>query len=610
MLALLATVAAYARTLDGQLQFDDTEGIERNPALRDLGAFLGGQFLDGFAHAGRPIVDLTFALNYRAGGLEPWNFHVTNLAIHLGAIVLAWLLGRRLARQAGASAGEWVAAAAAAAFALHPLQSQAVSYVSQRAELLASASYLSTVLLLLASEESRTGPRRGLAYAGALLAFVIGLGSKTIIITAPIAYLLVSTADGWSSSATPQAATWRRRLMRAAPLLGGGLASAVATLGSLGGHTDAGFDVPGVTPWHYLLTQTRVVITYLRLLVWPTGQNVDWDFPVSTSLFEPAVVASGLLLLGLLIGAAGTLWRAGRHRDPASGAYRLAAIGVLWFFLVLSVTSSIVPLADVLFEHRVYLASWGIFLAAASLAALAWRRFLHEHPTLALASLALVLATWTVALHARNSVWETREALWSDAVGKSPDKARPRLSLGWAYRNSGRYAEAISQYQAGLLRTKGDREMELKLVGNLGAALIGQQRFAEATQVLERGLALAPDRLELLLNMSVAKAELGADAEAESYLSRAARIAPDNAWVLNSLGAQVLLRQDYAGALALFDRARALQPNLAEGHFNAGQALERLGRRAEACRAWSSAVRLGLGARAGDAERIISERCR
>jgi tetratricopeptide (TPR) repeat protein len=610
LLALLAATAAYARVLDGQLQFDDTEGIERNPALRDLAGFLQEQFLSGYARAGRPVVDLTMALNYRYGGLEPWNYHVTNLAIHLLAVLLVWIFTRRVAHLAGSAHGEWIASAVSAAFALHPLQSQAVAYVSQRAEVLASVFHLLTVLLLLDAEQRRPVPLRVATFLGAALAFALGLGAKAIVVTAPAAYLLVRAVACWTPQVGGTTASWRTRLWPAAPLLAAGLASSVATLGALSGHTDAGFDVPGVTPWQYLLTQSRVIVVYLRLLAWPAGQNVDWDVPVSSSLLEPAVAASATMLLAMLAGALVLLWRARHRRDAAGGALRMAAVGVLWFFLVLSVSSSVVPLADVLFEHRVYLASWGVFTAAASLGFLAWQRFAPERPLLLLAPLMLVLAAWALAVHARNAAWETREALWRDAVEKSPEKARPYLSLGWAYRRSGRYADAVAQYQAGLARTRGDREMELKLLGNLAAALSFQARHAEAVQVLARGLSLAPERMDLLLNMGIAQAELGHDAEAEAYLSRAARLAPDDAWVLNALGAQRLVRQDAPGALALFERARALQPGFAEAHFNAGQALERVGRRQDACRAWATAVRLGLGPRGADADRIVGERCR
>jgi tetratricopeptide (TPR) repeat protein len=270
----------------------------------------------------------------------------------------------------------------------------------------------------------------------------------------------------------------------------------------------------------------------------------------------------------------------------------------------------VVPLADVMFEHRVYLAAWGCFVAAAALAERATARWLTGRAWMAVVAVGLVLCGWAVALHRRNAAWETREALWRDAISKAPDRPRPYLSLGWAYRKAGRYQEAIAQYREGLARARHEPETELKLVGNLGAALIYQERYSEAAQVLGQGLARAPERLELLVNMGIALGELGDEAGAEAHLWRAARQAPENAWVWNSLGARRLVRQDYLGALPLLERARLLQPDLAEAHFNAGQALDKVGRRDEACRAWREGLSLGLGGYRSEAERLLRERCR
>jgi tetratricopeptide (TPR) repeat protein len=610
LLALLVTAAAYARGLDGQLQFDDTEGIERNPALKDLGGYLENQFLAGFARAGRPVVDLTFALNYRLGRLEPRNFHLTNLAIHLCVVLLAWAFTRAVARRAGMASGEWVAAAVAAAFALHPLQSQAVSYVSQRAESLASAFYIMTVLLLLRAEGPGPRAARVAALMGALLAFGLGLGTKAIVLTAPVAYLFASWVLSGAPSAGTQPARWRTRLAMTVPFFAIGVAAAMTTLRSLSGHTDAGFDVPGVTAWQYLLTQAKVIVLYLRLLAWPSGQSVEWDVPVSTSLLEPAVLASAALLVSILAGAMVLACWSRRREGEGAAAARIVALGGLWFFLVLSVTSSVVPLADVMFEHRVYLASWGFFVAAAALAERATARWLADRAWVSVLALGLLLGGWAAALHQRNAVWETREALWRDAITKAPDRPRPYLSLGWAYRVAGRHQEAIAQYREGLARARREPEIELKLVGNLGAALIHQERYAEAAQILGQGLARAPERLELLVNMGIALGELGDEAGAEAHLWRAARQGPENAWVWNSLGVRRLVRQDYQGALPLLERARSLQPDFAEAHFNAAQALDKVGRRGEACRAWREGLSLGLGGYRNEAERLVRERCR
>jgi len=584
-------------------------GIERNLAVKDLAAYLRDHFVAGFG-GGRPVLDITFGLNYRVGRLEPWNFHATNVAIHLMVVLLVWAFTRRVATLAGAPRAPWISAVAAGLFALHPLQSEAVSYVSQRAESLASGFYVATVLLLLETTRQRRIALRAAAFVGALLSFVLGVGTKAIVLTAPAAYLLVTWAVSGAPVAQAELAPARKRVAIVAPFLAIAAVVAIATLRSLAGHRDAGFDVPGATPWQYLLTQMRAVVTYLRLLALPVGQNVDWDFPLSTTFVEPAVLASTSVLLAIAAGAIALVLRAADRRDAGGGAARLVGLGALWFFLVLSVTSSLVPLADVLVEHRVYLASWGAFAAAAAAGERVAARVPSRWRWSAVLAIAVVFGLLATALHLRNAVWETREALWRDAVVKSPNKPRPYLSLGWAYRTRGRYDEAIATYRAGLARADRDPAIELELIVNLGAALDYAGRIDEAIAVYRRGLEKAPDWPDLIVNMGIALENLGDTTSAEAWLRRGVAVAPTNPWALNALGALRLRLGDPLGALSFLDRARVLDPDFAWAHFKAGQALDELGRRRDACAAWRTAIAVGLdGDARTETERLARERC-
>ncbi len=329
--------------------------------------------------------------------------------------------------------------AVAGIFALHPMQSQAVSYVSQRSEVLASGLYLATLLLLLRAGRPGAWPGRTLAAAGALVLFILGMGAKPIVATAPLAWLLLFAL-------VPPAGTRRepmrrgRALLLLAPLVVVGALLVQGALRSVAGRPDAGFSVPGMTPWTYFLTQWRAVATYVRLLAWPAGQNADWTFPASRGLGEPAVLGAGAFLAALLVGAA-LLWRRSRSgTDRAAADGRAAAFGVAWFFLLLSPTSTFLPIADVLVEHRVYLASWGLFLAAV----LGGERLVARvapgrRDLVAGVAVGAVWVLLAVALHRRNAVWETELAFWTDVVAKSPTKARPYLGLGVAKGRQGTF---------------------------------------------------------------------------------------------------------------------------------------------------------------------------
>jgi tetratricopeptide (TPR) repeat protein len=250
----------------------------------------------------------------------------------------------------------------------------------------------------------------------------------------------------------------------------------------------------------YLTTQFSVVTTYLRLLVLPVNQNLDYEYPLNHSLLEPRAILSLFLLLAL-VAAAVKLWRIKsssefRVPSPESRLFRLAAFGIFWFFLTLSVESSIIPIRDVMFEHRLYLPSVGFLIAGVSLVLVAAQRlsvrFSHAGTAAALilCLAALVLAGATFA---RNSVWRTEETLWKDSIRKSPGKARP-----W---------------------------------NNLGVTLAKQKRLTEAIHAMETAVRLDPYYLDGRLNLgqAYAEAERFTDAERELRIAAGLSLPGDNA---------------------------------------------------------------------------------
>ena len=188
---LLVAALVYARVLHGEFQWDDFSSVVENHRIRNLEQVLAG-FLPALIRSGRPVVDLTFALNHAAGGLDPFGYHLLNLAVHLCAVVLAYAFTRTVLRLAGVPRPLAVAIVVAGAFAFHPLQTQAVSYVAQRAESLASCAYLGALLLLLFAERRGWSLAGVAAYLLGFLVFVLGLGSKVIVVTLPVAYLLLA----------------------------------------------------------------------------------------------------------------------------------------------------------------------------------------------------------------------------------------------------------------------------------------------------------------------------------------------------------------------------------------------------------------------------------
>jgi tetratricopeptide (TPR) repeat protein len=576
--SLAATVAAYGRVLPGEFQFDDERNIERNLDVKEPGRLASPE---AWTLAKRPLTTVTFAANYAVGALGPVGYHATNLALHLAAALLVFLLTRVTARSAGLESPSAVAAAVASLFALHPLQTESVSYVVQRSETLASLLYLGALLLLLQAERQAAAWRAALTYGGGLVAAAAALAAKPVAATLPLAYLLHAQAFP-----APEAARLRLggRLLRAAPLLALSSVAAWQGLHVSSGSSHAGLAIPGLAPVEYVLTQGRVVFRYLSLLTLPVGQNVDPDVAVSRSLLEPGTLAAALGLVALAVASVATLWRrVGGASGRWSGVARVSAFGFLWFLLVL-LPSSLVPLADVMAEHRAYLASWGVLLAAVAAVRAAADDLGLGLPART-AALAAVLATLAAATWNRNAVWETKVALWSDAAEKSPAKPRPFANLAWSLSLRDDHARALGPYERAL-RLGPDEHLRAEILRNLGSTLAQMGRHGEAAAALEEAAA-DPDveaDARSLLAMSLVERRL-LDAAAEQ-VRRALQIDPDHGAARNTLGQILLARQDPAAALEQFRIAVRLDPDVPERRFNVALSLERLGRVEEACAAW------------------------
>jgi len=595
---LLLAAAAYRRVLHGEFLYDDLATGAGRPSLPGLGAVASGAWAS-FWRGGRPVADLTFALDRWLGGLDPWGAHVVSAGLHLLTAVLVWRLALAVLGLAGAARVRGQALAVAGIWALHPLQSQAVSYLTQRAEVLASLFMVAALLAFLGAERAGLGrrawPRLGLA----LLAFAAALGAKAMAVTLPALWALVAWAAP-GPAARAAGPGWRSRGLALALPAALAIGHGAATVRGLDGAGNAGFEVAGLDPWSYLLTQLRVVATYLRLLLWPAGQSVDWAVEPSRSLAEPAALACGLLLLLLGAGAV-ALVVLGRRRDGEDrAAARVAGLGLLWFLLVLAPTSTVVPLADLLVEHRPYLASLGVVLAAVALgeraaARLRWRQA-------GLAAMGVVAALWlalAAALHARNAVWESGLALWRDATAGGRGTARASIALGNELARLGDPGGALAAYRMAFDKARGRPFEEAHALHNAGVLLAGAGRLDEAERVMRGATQRAPRGAEMayLLAWILFQRGAGSAAEAATWAERALAIDAGHGKAAHLLA---LLRAE-AGrteeGLALLSQAAEKMPGEPAVLRDLGGLLRRAGRPVEACQAWDAALRRDVDGR-------------
>lgn len=486
LLVLAAACAAYANSLDGAFHYDDAHTIVDNPFVRDL-RYVPGYFghpeyfsaLEGH-NMYRPFLLVTYALDYHWGGYQPLAWRLTAIALHgfcaVGVFLTCLALLGRL-RPHPARAGIPGALVAALFFALHPVFTETVNYASARSSLLAAACVIWALWLhLRAGEARRPGPRLCL-WAGSLLLFGLALLSKEIAITFPALLLLCALLERRGYAAVlPAVAVAVLYLVVRQLVLGTAVidfqarAAQVATAdpGSGGARTI----------FANLCTQARVIAHYLYLFVVPRGLCVNRWVRVSTSPFEPGVIGGALLIAGLL-------WAAWRLRRT----HPVATFGLVWFLVALAPTSSILPLNQVMNEHRLYLPGLGLALAVGALLRPWFRRrgLLPAGATLAAAGLLLALTLQ------RNRDWTDPLRLWESAVAVSPEQDGNWNALGVELRRCGRYDEALAAFR----KSAEINPTSWSAPFNLGTLHLARGREAQDYAELEQARAYLEQSLQL-----------------------------------------------------------------------------------------------------------------
>jgi len=426
---LVAAVAlAYANALGNDFVFDDFLLIVDQPGVRV-------PLAEGWSGLGyRPLRMLSYRLDYALGGMEPWVFHLGNVVYH----AVTTLLVAGALRALGTSV--WAAAAGALIFAVHPVQTDAVTYASGRRDVLCG-------LFFVAGFLAYRRHRAGGSWAALVLAagaWCLALLAKEMAVTLPVVCVLADLLD-------------RRRAPRAAAGRGRGarLAVGVALIAGVGAVVLATTSyLPFLertlarTPWHgggiegNFATVARIWLHYLGLVLWPATLAADYRagaFRVSTGFHDPAALAA-LAVLALVAVAGWWLWRRGR----------LAGLGLAWIAVTLLPVSHLVPYVELLAEHYLYMPMVGVALIVAD-AVDAAARVPARRPVAAAVVLA-VAAALTARTVVRNRDWRDGVTLWEATVAAVPEGARARFNLGEAYLREGRFADAARAWDEGAAR--------------------------------------------------------------------------------------------------------------------------------------------------------------
>ena len=563
-------LATYANSFSAPFVFDDLPSIQDNPTIRRLGTALFPSHaeqigLRGLPVSGRPLVNFSLALNYATGGLKVAGYHKVNLLIHLLAgltlygIVRRTLLKPILQPRFGGAAG-FLALASALLWTVHPLQTEAVTYVVQRAESLMGLFYLLTLYGFIRSTEP--GASRLWSYL-AIGACTLGVASKEVMVSAPLMVLLYDRT--FNSGSFREA--WRRHrglLM--------GLAATWLLLGWLVAGTEgrggtAGFGT-NVTWLAYGVTQFVAVARYVFLTLWPHALTFDYGTYLEPRL---AVIVPCALGVGLLF--AGTVMAL--RRWPAAGF-----LGA-WFFVILAPTSSVVPVAtQTVAEHRMYLPVAGILVGLVLGAHHVLGRWNRVVLATAVAALVMLSAR-------RNEDYASGIVLWHSAAVSRPENARAFYNLGVAQYTAGESVAARASYEEAL-RLKPDYA---EVHYNLANALLTAGQSAQAVPHYEATLSAFPDYAKARHNLANALANSGREAEALGHYERTAQLEP-NVAAVGCDWANALMRLGRpADAIPRYVEALRLQPVFAIARNNLGSALAETGRSADAIAQYQEALR-------------------
>ncbi len=555
LLLVVLVAAAYGNSFAGAFLFDDVYHIVENDRIRRLWPITPLLLVE------RPVVEVSLALNFALGGLDPWGYHVFNVGVHLLSTLTLFGLARRTARRVQgedrtASRGEIMAWWIAALWCVHPLCTQSVTYVIQRGESMMGLCYLLTVYCSVRAAESR---RWGWWSAAAVLACALGMACKAVMVTAPVMVMMYDRVFLRSKGSLPDRRGSESRRVRRWMLYGGLLATwgilwACGIAGSVldpdAAGVNVGFGYSKVSAFSYALTQTEVILRYLSLSFWPVGLCLDYDWRFVSDIRE--VILPGTMVVGSLVVTAVGLWRR-----------RWWGFCGFWFFGVLAPSSSFVPIEDAMFEHRMYLSLAGVIAVVVTTVGWGVERLTRSTPakariprTVQTAGVA-VMVLLAYGTHHRNRAYASDLTMWTDVTTKRPQNTRAWVALGNAHLSRDQVDEAVASYQ--------------------------------------RSLQLQPDYADGHTALGMGLARRGSTTEAIACYREAIRLNGRHAKAYYNLGNALNREGNYAEAVEAFRESLAIRPSFADAHCNLGNALSRMGRWEEAIRAYHDAIHADPG---------------
>jgi tetratricopeptide (TPR) repeat protein len=576
----------YSNTFTAEFHFDDYSSIAGNLSIRNIGNLRN---IWNFWPT-RFITYLSLALNYHWGDSRVFGYHVFNFLAHLICTLLVWwfvILTFKtplLKKENSAAHRNLIAFFASAIFLLHPIQSQPVDYIIQRACLLATLFFVASLCLYikarLKQEEKAAWPIRSVYYGGSLLTAVLAIFSKEMALTFPLVlglYEFYFFKVKKSSNAKFVAPFFIIILLLFLTMF---FTHSIQFKGMY----RIGEDPVNMPVSYYFLTQLKVMVTYVRLLFIPLNLNFYYDYPLSRSLFEIPVIFSCLFLSCIL-------WAGVRLFSK----YRLVSFGIFWFFITLLPESSIIPIRDVIFEHRLYLPMVGFSLFAAGGS---YYLFKEKRIRAMVVVLSLLVVCYSILSYQRNKVWKDEITLWEDVVRKSPHNAKAYVNRGNAYASKDNFDQAFTDYskaieiepneaqaytnRGSLYPRNGSRDqafsdynkaIELRpnapeAYFNRGSFYFEEGKLDQAISDYNTGIKINPNFAGAYENRGIAYQKKGDFDQALSDYSKVIEMEGGHAQVYSSRAYIYLVKSNFDQALSDYSKAIEIEPGRAELYNN------------------------------------------
>lgn len=542
----LATII-YSNSFEAEFQLDDNHTILNNEQIKSFDSVTKiKSWSKPFFN--RRIPKLTLAINYHLHGYDLFGYHLFNLIVHiLNAFLVYWLI--LLIFNSGEIKKEPInkfkipiALFASLIFAVHPIQIEAVTYITQRMVSLAVLFYLLSVCFYLKGRYSQIekGNKFSFFFILSLISFIFGIYSKAIIFSLPVVLILIEIAFLRNENNKPS--------YKIITFLGLLILTAAGLI-----YFRYGLPHPSEAPsnYIYILTEFRVMITYIRLLFIPLNQHLYYDYPLSTSFFEWSTLLSLIFILVVLSAAILTFKK-----------YRLISFSIFWFFISLLVESTLISLKFVIFEYRLYLAVVGYALFLTSF--LFYSKSLIIKPKIIF--VILIIFGYSVMTYQRNEVWKTGVSLWKDNVEKAPQHAIPYNHLGTYYFMNKDYKNALESYSKSISLDPNYAEPYNHrgiLYKELGA-------YNNAISDLRKSLQINPNNQLTLNNIGYAYQGLNEIDSAIFYYRKAIALSPKYHTALNNLGIVLQVNKKYKEALSVVNKAISIKNDIAKYYNNRG----------------------------------------